>query len=360
MRRFMAKTICTSKTSCVVLLAFLWVLPVSSNYKLDSYEFGGGGGVGESSNYGIQGVLGDSQGSASSSSYGINSGLTFEQNANVPTVTLSNNGNWYNKLLVIIGPEGNPSDATYAIAISDDNFVTTEYVQSDNTVGSSLGSEDYQTYAAWGGASGEYIIGLSSNTQYKVKVKALQGEYTESAYGPLASATTSNVSLTFDLDVGGSSDPGESSHPYVVSLGELTPGSITTATNRVWIDLSTNAEAGAYVYVYDQYGGLRSANHNYTISSVTNDLSGVSEGFGIQGETVGQTSGGPLAAVSPYDGSGNSVGIVSTTIRELFSTSGGPITAGRGSFLLKTKPGTTTPASGDYTDTLTFIASSTF
>lgn len=93
---------------------------------------------------------------------------------------------------------------------------------------------------------------------------------------------------------------------------------------------------------------------------MSNDLSGVGEGFGLQGETVGQGSGGPLAKVSPYNGSGENVGIVNTTIRELFSTTSSPITNGRGSFLMKTKASTTAPASGDYTDTLTLIASSTF
>lgn len=360
MRRFIVEIMSVSKKSCVVMAVFLWALPVSTNYQLESYEFGGGGGVSESSNYGIQGIVGDGQGSASSSSYGINSGLSYEQNANAPTVVLENNGSWYNKLLVKIGSENNASDTTYAIAISDDNFVTTEYVQDDNTVGSVLGGEDYQTYSAWGSGSGEYIIGLTPNTTYSVKVKALQGKYTESAYGPAASAATTNVSLTFDLDIGGSSDPGESAYPYFVSLGQLTPGSIATATNRIWVDLSTNSEAGAYVYIYDQYGGLRSSNYNYTISSVSNDLTGVSEGFGVQVETVGESSGGPMVAIAPYNGGGDTVGIVNTTIRELFSTSSTQISSGRGSFLMKTKPGTTTPASGDYTDVFTLIASSTF
>lgn len=348
-------------TGMIAQMSFLFAFPASTNFKLKSFEFGGGGGTVSSENYNAEGTVGEVAGTMDSENYQANGGLQFVQQANTPGApTLTNDSNWYNKLKIVINESGNPSETTYAIAISDDNFVTTEYVQNDNTVGLTLGSEDFQTYVQWGSTSGEEIIGLTPGTTYKVKVKARQGSYTESPLGPESSAATVNPSLSFDIDIGGVSDPGNTAPPYQISVGNLLPGAVTTTGNRIWVDVETNAQAGAYVYIYDQYGGLRSTNVNYTISSVSNDLGSVSEGFGLQAETIGQTSGGPLAKMSPYNGADDSVGIVNTTIRELFSTTASPITGGRGSFLIKSKIGTTTPASTDYTDTLTLISSATF
>lgn len=345
------------KLSLTSLFIFL-VMPASTNYQLKSYEFGGGGGTSDSTNYSVEGILGEGGGEQKSANYSSLQGLIFAQTANVPTVTLANSSNWYNKLLVTIGSQNNPSDALYAIAISDDNWVTTEYVQNDNTVGSTLGTEDYQTYTNWGEASGENIIGLTPNTTYKVKVKATSGRFTESPYGPEASASTVNPSIDFDIDV--SSSDTETAAPYAIAFGNLSTGSVNTATDKVWIDIATNGEAGGYVYITDSNAGLKSAALNYTISAVSGDLSSLSEGFGAQSATDTETSGGPLTPLSPYNGLSQNVGIISTTTREIYSTSGAPIVGGRGSFILKAKPSATTPASTDYTDTLTVIASGTF
>lgn len=331
----------------------------SSNYKLKGYEFGGGGGVGNSSNFGIEGVVGEPDQQITGTNYNLGAGLMYAQQANVPAApTLANPSNWYNKLQLTVATSNNPSDTLYAIAISPDNFSTTYYVQSDNTVGASLGIEDYQTYAAWGGASGFTIIGLNPSTTYTVKLRAIQGKYTESGWGPTASAATSNVTLDFDIDV--SATDQETAAPYSVSIGELTMGSVTTASQKVWVDVDTNANFGAYVYVYDAYAGLRSAATNYTISSASTNLTSVSQGFGLQESTVTQTSGGPLAMSSPYNGASENVGAISTALSELFYTSASPIVGGRGSFVIKAKTASTTPSASDYTDTLTLIASSTF
>jgi hypothetical protein len=343
--------------SVFVFFAF----PVSTSYKLKSFEFGGGGGITDSGSYSMEGVVGEIAGAQTSGSYSVNSGLAFVQQTNTPDApTLQNNGNWYNKLLLIINTSNNPSDTKYAVAISSDNFVTTQYVQSDNTVGNTLGIEDYQTYANWGSGTGEYIIGLNPAVTYKVKVKALQGKYTEGPWGPATSGVaTSNVNISFDIDIGTTSSANTSA-PYSVSMGELTLGGVTTASNQVWVDLDTNADLGAYVYVYDAYGGLKASNINYTIASASTDLGTATEGFGIRTGSVSETAGGPLTAISPYNGASDNVGIVNTTVREIFSTSSSSITGGRGSILIKAKTSNVTPSSSDYTDTLTLVAAATF
>jgi hypothetical protein len=131
------------------------------------------------------------------SNYSLGSGLEFMRQAAVPPApTLTNASSYYNKLLLQINTGGNPTDSVYAVAISPDSWVTTYYVQSDNTIGSTLGIEDYQTYINWGSGTGEFIVGLQPNTTYSVKVKVMHGKFTESEYSTAASVATAQVSLT--------------------------------------------------------------------------------------------------------------------------------------------------------------------
>ncbi len=333
-------------------------LPTSTNYSLNSYGFGSGGTANSTSaNYGLNATAGEQAGRTSSTNYNLGAGEKFLKQANVPTVTLVNNARWYNKLLVTIGPQNNPTDALYAIAISGDNFVTTQYVKSDHTIGNTLTFADYGSFSSWGGNAGTFITGLTPETTYSVKALAYRGKYTESGYGPVASVATSPPLLTFDIDVAPtdiSTNP-----PYRVDLGDLLPASIVDSTDRVWASLDTNAESGGKVYLSGQNGGLRSTSANYTIVSASVDLSTQSEGFGAQIASATQTSGGPLLAAGPYGGTSQNVGITDSLIRSLF-TAASPIVSGRGSFILKAKAASLTPSSADYTEILTVIASASF
>lgn len=330
--------------------------PQSTNYELKDYGFGSGGTGGiDSSSYSLWGLSGEMEASSSSTTYSVHGGLIYTMQTHVPTApTFTNPSNYYNKLHITINNGSNPSDTIFAIAISTDTFVSdTKYVQSDNTIGTTLGSEDWQTYSAWGGASGEDIIGLTPNTTYTVKVTARQGNFTQSRYSLPSQATTSNVTLSFDIDV--ASTDTETNAPYSVSLGNLTAGNVTTASDYIWIDLATNAEFGGFVYLYGTYTGLRSSAVNYTISSSSTNLASAGEGYGLRVNSASN-----LTAQSPYNGASDNVGILDTTIREIFNSGNAPVSSGRGSLIIKAKASTTTPASNDYEDTITLIASGSF
>lgn len=337
-------------------------MPASTNYELHDFGFGSGGDANiDSTSYGLTAQTGElSAGDKlDGSTFSLGAGLTFTRQANVPAApTFTNVSSNYNKLHFIIDTAGNPSDTLFAIAISTDNFVTTRYIKNDNTITDTLTTSDYQTYTNWGGASGEDVIGLLNNTEYKIKVKAWHDAFTETEYGPTAAATTSAPSLTFDIDI--SSSDSETGAPYTLSFGNLTPGSVTTATDKIWIDLSTNGEGGGFVYAYSTNAGLRSSAQSYTITSASTNLSSASEGFGLQSATDTESAGGPLAPSSPFNGASENVGGVSTTSQTLYNSSSAPITAGRGSLLVKAKASALTPAAGDYSETITLIASSTF
>lgn len=336
---------------------FFFVYPVSTSYQIKAYEFGGGGAKTSGGSYNIEGIAGQVAGQPTSASYQGNAGLMFAQQSNVPTMTLQNTGSWYDQLNFIVGIQANPTDATYAIAISADNWVTTRWIQADDTIGSTA---VYQTYTNWGGASGENVIGLISGTTYKVKAASMHGMYTNSPLGPEASAATQDPSISFKIDIGGTTDPGTTSPPYTVDVGDLAAGTVKTATNRVWISLATNANFGGYVYIRDDNAGLKSTHINYTITSATANLAGVQEGYGAQVAIVTPASGTVLTVVNPYDGVADNVGNIQTTYNTIFSSGGAAITNGRAAFMIKAKASDTTPAAIDYGDTLTLIAASTF
>lgn len=332
----------------------------SSNFTLESYGIGSGGSAGSNSaNYKSNTISGETGSTgAASTNYQANTGVNATEQAHVPTApTVTNPSNYYNKLHIVINNGNNATDATFAIAISTDSFATTQYVQSDNTIGPTLGSEDFQTYTTWGGAGGFDVIGLAASTTYSVKVKAEHGVYTESAYSPVASAATVGQALTFDIDV--SSSDTETASPYAINFGTVPTNTVTDSPQRIWIDLDTNGTNGAIVYVASANTGLKSLLTAYTIASVTGDLTALNEGFGAQNVSATQSGGGPLTAQSPYTGTSGNVGITDTTLRQVY-VSGAPITAGRGSLLLKTKAKSDTPAATDYTDTLTLIAAASF
>jgi hypothetical protein len=345
-------------TKVFPLFIFL-ALPASTTYELKDFGFGSGGGSSTSSNYGMTAITGEqSGGKLTSTTYDLGSGMVFTNQANVPSApSFTNPANYYNKLLVTLVAGENPSDAVYAIAISSDNFVTTQYVQSDSTVGSALGIEDYQTYAAWGGASGTLIIGLSANTTYKVKVKAMQGSKTETDYGPVATQSTVGPRISFDIDV--SATDTETSAPFTTNLGNLSPGVVANSPQKVWVDFDTNAENGGRVYIKGSNNGLASTRASYTISAVSGNLAALQEGFGVQGVSATQSAGGPFTLVPAYNLTSDNVAVSDTTVREIFTAST-PVASGRGSFQLKAKATAVTPAASDYQETLTVITSASF
>lgn len=335
-------------------------MPTSNTYQLHDYGIGTGGSSGmTSNNYTANGISGETSGATTTgTTYMLGPGEVAAQQANVPLApSFSNNGNWYNKLHFIVNPDNHPSDAKFAIAISTDNFTTTQYIQHDNTVGNSLGTEDYQTYTSWGAATGEDVVGLLPSTTYKIKVKATTGSYTESAYSPDATAATTAPSMTFDLDV--SSSDSETSPPYTINLSDLLPGTVVSGNERIWLDFETNAEAGGRVYLLGANAGLASASASSTITSVSADLAVADDGFGAQSASATQSSGGPLSTMAPYNGSGSNVGIIESTYRSIF-TSSGPVTGGRASFVLMAKASASTPSATDYFERITIVASSSF
>jgi hypothetical protein len=333
-------------------------LPASSNFKLNSYGFGSGGTADSSSaHYMINGTAGEQAGSASSANYNVGAGENYLKQANVPTVTATNINDWYDKLQLFIGTAGNPSDATYAVAISPDSFTTTYYVQSDFTIGSTLNASNFLSYSAWGSGSGATVRGLTPSTVYSIKAVAMRGKFTQSGFGPVSTGTTDAQQLSFSIGI--SPTYAITSPPYSLNMGNLLSGSVFTASNEIWLTVTTNGDSGAIIFGGGQYGGLNSASTGQFISSSTVDLATLSQGFGEQASSATETSGGPLVEDSPYNVTGTNIGQDATTYQEWF-TSVNPVVSGEGGVSLLAKTSATTPAAPDYTETLTTVAAGTF
>lgn len=339
-------------------------LPATTNYKLNSFGFGSGGGANSTtSTYALEGIGGEVSGqTAVTNTYSGKPGYIQTQQSNVPTITLSNPSSYYDKLKFVIGTQGNPTDAKYALQVSttSDFSSNIKYVKSDLTISATLTTADYKIYTAWGGASGNNMIGLSPSTTYYIRAKAthltsFNGISTESAYGPSSSAATVGTQLSFCIYTNANCGAGGNTEAF----GNLLAGSVTNSPTNIGVDFATNADAGGQVYISSANSGLSSAQASYSISSATADLSSASQGYGAQVASVTQSSGGPLNKISPFNGSANNVGLINTTSSSILSSTS-PITGGSGAIQLQAKSSNITPAATDYQDTITLIAAAAF
>lgn len=353
----------------IIILVFgIWYLvfaqnvfagPISSNFQLLDYGFGSGGvATSSSTNFMLQAIAGEVEtASESSTNFILGPGLTSTLEPNTPGApTFTNPSNYYNKLSLTINNANNSSDTTFAIMVASNAATFSSsvyYVQADNTLGF---NPVWQTYSAWGSGSGFTLIGLFSGTTYYARVAARRGTFQQGRYGAVSSAATINPTFTFSL-----STTSQPSPPFSVSIGNLTPGSVTTSSDKVNVTISTNTTNGGLIYLYGTNAGLKSTTAgNYNISSSSTDLNSALEGYGARGTSVTQSAGGPMEFISPYNGSGQNVGVIDTSKRAIADSSNTPVTSGQTSFELKAKAKNTTPSATDYSDILTIVATGSF
>lgn len=174
-----------------------------------------------------------------------------------------------------------------------------------------------------------------------------------------------------------------------INLGELTHTAVSSSQtppggtpDNIGLAVDSNADQGVILQVKSTNSGLKStfANADYTLTSASEILAanqtsvGNTAGYGIQAQTVSPNA-GTLTRQSPYNAAGGplDVGLVDGTFRNIYSSStdsvvmsatgdqtvnsGNPVYA---NVYVLAVPAKDTPAADDYTDTLTFRATSTF
>jgi hypothetical protein len=179
-----------------------------------------------------------------------------------------------------------------------------------------------------------------------VAVAAKQGTFTNTAYGASNNAATSSQSISFSVT------------PNSLTLSSLLPGSVISSSN-VSFGLSTNGAFGATIFDSGKNGGLFSASHSATLPapapSSQSTLSSSSHGFGLQG----QSASSPLVIDAPYNGTTSTVGGESASYTPIFTTPSA-ITSGTATLNMQAKAANTDPASTDYQEVMTFVASASF
>jgi hypothetical protein len=236
---------------------------IGPSYQVEDSIFDSGADSSASTNYGSRDSIsdietGESSGTAWKSILGFQPGA-YPGIPGLPTLT-NTGGLLYDSLDFIIATgNGQQTDTTYAIAISPDDFVTTYFIQTDDTINT---SEAWQTYSGWNSGTGELVTGLQPSTTYKIKVKARYGPDSESGYSQTASATTSGPNLTFAINGinSGTTIAGlttnVSSTSNSMGFGTLTIGDGNPNIAAQSVTVSTNA-SGGYTTTVTQDGNLR-------------------------------------------------------------------------------------------------------
>jgi len=356
----------------------------STNYSIIDLTVGSGGGEDQtSSNYRLMASIGDNANDErfSSSSYKLGVGTVQVWKATAPSVKcfetttdgstscddadvtpdgmvmICGAGGCYDRARFELNAEGNPSDTLYSVQISTDsgwsswNYIdgTTFYVESSGN----HDINDYITESSWEGTASSFnVYGLDYDTTYYLRATALHGDFTESEPGPDANSATTTPQVTFDIDIagtGGSSS--ETGAPYSIDMGTLRYGSVTSATDLIWMDFGTNLNGGGKIFVRDSNAGLYSSSKSYTLSSADANLDSTS-GYGLQEYSSSETYLGPMTVESSFGNGGNTVGGISDNAysEPIYNTNSDPVYEGRISLYVKARPAEDTPTSSDYAD----------
>lgn len=337
----------------------------SSNYRLDDSTFDGGGELGTSTNYGVTESLGDLEtGAGTSTNYQTNGGFQPGAYPGIPgTPTLTNTGGILANALdfVITTGGGQQTDTTYAISMSDDNFVTEKYIQTDDTLGV---SPAWQTYTNWGGATGERVTGLTASTTYKIRVKARYGVASESGWSQIATAATVAQNLTVSWEGVNSGTSVAGLTTTVTTTGSTVPFSTLTigdanpniAAQKVTI--TTNSLTG--------YSTTISQNQPLTAGSDTIDpvagtnASPAAFGSGVTRGRFGYhtTDGSLCTGTTNRFSSNDTFAAISSTPYEVICHSS-PVTNDVNHMVYKLVVGTLQEA-GAYSNTVTYVTTAYF
>ncbi|MEO5634998.1 MAG: hypothetical protein ABIS26_01040, partial [Candidatus Paceibacterota bacterium] len=177
-------------------------------------------------------------------------------------------------------------------------------------------------------------------------------------------------SITFDLDT--SVADGETATPYSVALGTITTtnskvSGSTDSVNMIIAEGDTNASGGMVVTVRNANGanGLKSTSVPADdIGSADGTIANGTENYGLCVMTAGLVG---FARSSPYNSGAcatnsetNAIQGLTSTGENILDSAAAPLSSGHAEISVNGAISGTTVAHSDYSDTLTFIATSTF
>lgn len=321
-------------------------------------------------------------GNTAGGAYAMKSGLqpTFEANVAAVAELLASDGSiqLYDRLIFQINPNGNPTSADgvqFAVQIAPtSDFTSYQYINPTNMQPDLVTNADLSTYYSTCAQSAypadptnwdcgnttdiRYLQGLAVDTQYCVRVVAMNGDATNSEPGPAACQRTNTMELTFTRSAS------------QTNFGVLSATSVTTSTPDIVLTSTTNAAQGYTVYLQGtgsgsgNPSGLYSSSKTYLIASTSGNLDASigTEGYGMQAEI---TAGSPTLNTTDWDPTqpgrnGTWVGqIVRNTTKTVYSNLlPTPVDRVTTSYLANIS--SSTVASNDYRDILIFTMSASW
>jgi len=294
----------------------------------------------------------------------------------------------YDRAKFEINAQGNAADARYALQVSTTSDFSSNifYVTgSTHLLKATLAITDFLRKCNWEGTivagqcgAGvttwtEYnLVGLNTNTIYYVRGAALKGSstngsFTQSPWGPSLSVTTSNPTLSLQIDIGPTAGS-TSTPPAILTMGSLIPTQIITSTNYIIFRTSSNAINGLQVQVKGLNGSLLSGGNS--INAYPGNLASQTSGYGLRNDNTTNSSintgytGNISVSTSPIDftdpgGTPQQVGGPTTSYNNLYNSSSLPLNTGVSAYLVKAIASNTTPT-GSYSETLTTLLSGSF
>jgi hypothetical protein len=179
-------------------------------------------------------------------------------------------------------------------------------------------------------------------------------------------------SITFDLDTAVDFSSSEDAAPYAVGFGTISPSTVkhsdTSSVEMIVVEGGTNAAGGMAVTVANANGAngmVSTAVPTDKIPSATATMATATANYGLCVATSGLVGWTRESAYSTTcalaSGTNDVVGLTSTPAA--FLNSGAApldLATAHAEVVVNAEVSSLTPAHGDYTDTLTFIASGTF
>ncbi len=246
---------------------------------------------------------------------------------------------------------------TLTNGVSDSNFAGYTFTEVAITVPVAISSG--ATVTINGITATNPSTASSSTNQYVIDIQDSNGND-----GYMAVPIVTNASVAVTGRVTPSINFSLSSN--TTSFGVMQLGVVNTSSPATTLTVSTNAQSGAVVYVYDHgngtSGGLYNSIANHLIPSSSTTLAGGTEGYGINAATT-STSGtggviGTMSVSSPYNGTGDAVGALALSSTTL-ATGTAPMYGVTIQVNYLAAISVTTPA-GIYNDDVTYVATGKF
>ena len=106
---------------------------------------------------------------------------TYANSPLTPTVTPISSSSFS----VLISPNSNPSNTTYAVAISSDNWNTTNYIQSSRTTWTSALYQTCSSWGMWSSCTTPFVLTwFSWSTSYQIKTIAKNWDWISTSFSP--------------------------------------------------------------------------------------------------------------------------------------------------------------------------------